>query len=77
LLKKGVRLKPVSVSNEQGFTRLLDEKISLDDPACPEGWVNFYRIDDYSATAFFYLDKPVSELPPLVEVGERVSGSRQ
>ena len=77
LLKKGVRLKPISVSNDKGFTRLLDEKITIDDPACPDGWVNFYRIDDYSATAFFYLDKPVSELPPLAEVGERVSSSRQ
>lgn len=67
----GRNIKPISVANDQGFTRLLDTGMSLDDPACPDGWVNFYRMDDYSATAFFYLDKPVSELPPLAEVGER------
>lgn len=72
LLKKGVRLIPVSVSNDKGFTRLLDPKLSLDDPDCPEGWVNFYRTDDYSATAFFYLDRPFSELPPLADVRVRV-----
>ena len=31
----------------------------------PNGWVNFYRMDDYSATAYFYLDKPASELSEL------------
>lgn len=72
LLKKGVRLKPISVSHEKGFIRLLDEKMSIDDPACPNGWVNFYRIDDYSATAYFYLDTPASNLPPLAGVKERV-----
>jgi len=29
------------------------------------GWVNFYRIDDVSATAYFYLDSPVDNLPVL------------
>ena len=72
LLKKGVRLIPVSVSNDKGFARLLDKNLSLDDPACPEGWVNFYRTDDYSATAFFYLDRQFSELPPLADVRVRV-----
>ncbi len=29
------------------------------------GFANFYRSDDVSATAYFYLDKPASELPIL------------
>jgi Protein of unknown function (DUF2961) len=35
------------------------------DPAMPSGSVNFYRRDDVSATAYFYLDKPSSNLPGL------------
>ena len=31
----------------------------------PEGGYNFYRQDDYCSTAYFYLDKPESNLPPL------------
>ena len=33
-----------------------------------DGWVNFYRIDDYSAMAYFYLDKSSNNLPPLQNV---------
>ena len=72
LLKKGVNLKPVSLAHDKGFLRLLDQPVSLDDPACPDGWVNFYRVDDYSATALFYLDRPSSDLPALVGVAERL-----
>ncbi len=32
---------------------------------------NFYRSDDFSATAYFYLDKPSSDLPPLPSVEVR------
>lgn len=28
-------------------------------------WVNYYRKDDVSAIALFYLDRPTSGLPPL------------
>jgi hypothetical protein len=76
LQKKGVRLKPISVSHDKGFVRLLDEGLSIEDPACPDGWVNFYRIDDYSATSLFYLDKPVNGLPPLANVQERLAIGR-
>ncbi len=30
-----------------------------------DGWVNFYRIDDVSSTAYFYLDSPTDNLPTL------------
>jgi hypothetical protein len=29
------------------------------------GWTNFYRSDDWSSTAYFYLDKPSNDLPAL------------
>ena len=40
----------------------------IEDPDLPNGWMNFHRNEDYSATAFFYLDRPVSELPDLAEI---------
>jgi len=74
LQNKGVLLKPVSVATDSGFVRLLDlqHTPSLQDENFPKGWVNFYRVDDYSATAYFYLDKPESELPALAPVEERI-----
>ena len=70
LYKKGVNLKPISVSGPEKFTRLLDmEKPPLiTDDNFPSGWVNFYRIDDYSSVSYFYLDKPSSLLPSLAPV---------
>src|SRR5207253_7187063 len=50
-LNKGINLKPITVDNINGFVRLLDMKDppSINDTNFPEGWVNFYRVDDYSA----------------------------
>jgi hypothetical protein len=72
LAAKGVALVPITVAGEKAFTRLLDHPQALTDSKFPKGWVNFYRVDDYSATAYFYLDKPVSGLKELVGVEERV-----
>jgi hypothetical protein len=72
LVAKGVSLLPVSVSGEHQFRRLLDNPIKVTDPNFPKGWVNFYRSDDYSATAYFYLDNPQDNLKELTPVEERV-----
>lgn len=72
LIKEHVPLKPVTVQSEAGFNRLLDNPLDINDAAFPKGWVNFYRIDDYSATTYFYLDKPVTNLAALPEVSERI-----
>jgi len=55
---------------------LLDraQPVDLNDPSLPEGWCNFRRQDDWSATAYFYLDAPGGVLPPLAQVSERVMG---
>jgi len=71
-IAKGAQLKPVTVAGDKGFARLLDHPQAITDSNFPNGWVNFYRIDDYSATAYFYLDKPVSNLKELAGVEERV-----
>ncbi|MGZ3836784.1 MAG: DUF2961 domain-containing protein, partial [Mucilaginibacter sp.] len=72
IVTKGIPLKPVTVAGSAGFARLLDQPQALTDAKFPKGWVNFYRIDDYSATAYFYLDKPVSNLKGLAPVEDRV-----
>jgi hypothetical protein len=74
LFKKGVKLQPVTVAKNDGFVRLfeMEKPPSLNDDNFPAGWVNFYRIDDYSSVSYFYLDKPVNNLPALPAVSERV-----
>lgn len=75
LYQRGANFKAVTVDGPR-FVRLLDmtNPPLLSDPAFPEGWVNFYRIDDYSSVSYFYLDKPASSLPPLPSINVRVKG---
>jgi len=63
------------IINNVGFTKLLEiaDDPNLEDPALPDGWTNYYRRDDYSAVAYFYLDKPASNLPPLAPVTARTA----
>lgn len=75
MLAKGVEIRPVSVHTPETFTGLfeLPEYPDLTTAAIPEGWVNFYRRDDVSATAFFYLDRPENGLPPMQDAGARTA----
>ena len=73
LLKENLPLKPVTVAWEKGFRRLLDNPLDVNDSSFPNGWINFYRVDDYSATSYFYLDKPTTDLPALAGLSERVN----
>lgn len=72
--KNGAPIIPVTVSGKE-FIKLLEKSpsLKLDDPSFPEGWTNFYRSDDVSATAYFYLNAPTSQLPPLQDVKLRVA----
>ena len=38
------------------------------------GYGLFERRDDWSSCAWFYLDRPVNDLPPLAPVAERTVG---
>jgi hypothetical protein len=69
LLDKGVPLIPVTIQNEKSFIRLMDsiQPVILKAEGMIEGWTNFYRSDDWSSTAYFYLDKPVNQLPELAK----------
>jgi hypothetical protein len=66
-VKNGAQLIPVTVANEKGFVKLLEQNPvpKLSDETFPQGWTNFYRSDDVSATAYFYLDSPVNGLPAI------------
>ena len=49
----------------------------LDSPKFPlDSWVNFYRRDDYSSVAYFYLDRPTTDLPRLQRAQERIANLR-
>jgi hypothetical protein len=77
LLHKGVNLIPITFRDvtAKRFTMypLLasENKIDISDSRLL-GNVNYYRSDDYSATSFFYLDKPENDLPELQALGFRL-----
>lgn len=77
--KSGAPMIPVSTSGEHGsfypFYKK-DSVVILDPNAKFKGWTNFYRSDDVSATAYFYLDKPSSNLPKLQPVALRILNLR-
>lgn len=50
----------------------MDNPPNIMDDEFPDSWTNFYRADDVCATAYFYLDKPTSNLPGLVPVDKRI-----
>ncbi len=76
LIKKGVNLKPVAVDADGKYNRFFESKdLSVDN--FTEGWVNFYRVDDYAVTAYFYLNKPSSNLLPLANVEERIKNVKE
>jgi hypothetical protein len=73
--EKGVPLIPVSLDvNDGGQTavRLLDDASArkLADFKDTD-WVNFYRSDDFCAVAYYYLDTPEGQAPPLALVDKR------
>jgi hypothetical protein len=75
LQKKGAPLIPVTIDpgSRLNFQQLLTRQppVPLSDPALPDGHTNFYRSDDVSAVAYFYLDRPSGVLPPIAPSAER------
>lgn len=75
LQKKGAALIPVTVSGDKFYKLFeMENAPGLHDPKFPQGWTNYYREDDVSATAYFYLDKPVNGLPSIAGIETRVKG---
>ncbi|MGV3619155.1 MAG: glycoside hydrolase family 172 protein [Fimbriimonas sp.] len=75
-LAAGAPILPVTVSRPGGWGHLLVDKTipPIADPGFPDGWVNFFRSDDFSSTAYFYLDKPTTDLPSFPPVAARLAG---
>ncbi len=76
LRKTGVGMIPISIHPAPEFIKLLemDPVPDIDDPTLPDNWTNFYRQDDWSAAAYFYLDNPESNLPDIAPVQDRIEG---
>ncbi len=79
LVAKGAPVKLISVDSPDKFYKLLEMNPEPDihDKDFPEGWVNFYRVDDWSAMSYFYLDNPVDDLPALAPLRQRIEGLKQ
>jgi hypothetical protein len=75
-VKAGARLKVVTVTTPATIVKILVAPSFPDlfDDKFPDGWINFYRLDNYSATAYFYLDTPGNNLPALAPLAERMAG---
>jgi hypothetical protein len=74
MLSAGVPIIPISCNDSQGrFIRIYEHGVdhAKNIESLPEGWINYYRQDDVCAVAFFYLDSPVNNVPPLAPVAER------
>jgi hypothetical protein len=75
---KGAEIIPVSTMTRDGnktiLRQLLDETNppKLEDENFPSKSINFFRSDDVSATAYFYLNKPENNLPDLPSVDLRL-----
>lgn len=79
LAAAGAELVPVTAALGPGVRRLLTDKDhpKLNDPDFPlDAWVNFYRRDDFSSVAYFYLDRPTNGLPALAPVEQRTAKLR-
>jgi len=69
---RGNPTEQVLMLDSTAFPRLTDKKF----PATAQS-VNFYRSDDVSATVYFYLDKPSSNLPSLPGIALRMEGMQE
>lgn len=73
LLDQNKPLVPITVHKAPVFKHIFhpDSIIDLKDPSLPDGWTNFYRIDDVAAMAYFYLNKTSTALPTLQPLATR------
>jgi hypothetical protein len=77
--KTGVPLVPVTTNTDNGSMYAFyknDSLVKVDPNKMVKGWTNFYRSDDVSAVAYFYLDKPSNDLPAMQPVSIRIKGLR-
>lgn len=75
LQKEGVPLLPVTIHEVPTMHQIYNPKnpVDLANKDLPEGWTNYYRSDDFSSAAYFYLDRPETNLPELQSLDIRTS----
>ena len=63
----GIPLIPVTIHEAPQMHQIYDpdRPVDLSDENLPEAWTNYFRSDDVSATAYFYLDRPQNDLPAI------------
>jgi hypothetical protein len=73
LFKNGVKIKPVIANSKTGYLKLntINPAPLITDDQFKPGGVLFYRVDDYSATSYFYLNNPSNDLPTLLPIAIR------
>lgn len=73
IFQQNVPMDIISVDLPGHFYKLKEMKNppQLMDNDFPNGWTNFYRSDDWCATAYFYLSTPDDNLPPIASVEQR------
>lgn len=80
LQRAGAPLIPVTIDpgSRTNFQQLLTRQpqVPLSDPSLPDGHTNFYRSDDVSAVAYFYLDRPENGLPAIAGAAHRLEALR-
>ena len=74
--KNGVKLIPVTINGNDSRPVPIykkDSVVNLESPQLPgdDAWTNFYRSDDVSAVAYFYLDSPKDDLPAIQDLAMR------
>ena len=69
LQSEKVPLIPVTTNGKSYYKKGHVEDLNAQ--GSEKGWTNFYRSDDVSSTAYFYLDTPTSILPTIQDVAIR------
>lgn len=68
---------PIGPARRHLWRFLEDGPADLADPAVAQRGCVFQRCDDWSGTAYVYLDRPVNGLPPLAAVDRRTAAPRR
>jgi len=73
VMENGAPVKIVTSDVDGNLEHLFLKDFKLDQNST-DCWYNFYHEMDYTSTAYFYLDKPSSNLPPLPDIQRRTEG---
>lgn len=73
IIDNGAPVKIVTYDIDGNLNHVYEKDFELNRDA-PNVWYNFYHEMDYTSTAYFYLDKPSSNLPSLPPLPERTKG---